>query len=367
MAVGLSTVVAVAVVGGVISVWPSHQAATTTPIVAASSPPSTVPASSSPSTARTDSTLPRSAALTPTQMVVPMSLDDGKHFHLFLGDTASPAARRQLTKGKDSEFNVVVSPDRRSVIFIRTFRDPRKDKQRAMEVMASDGSHPRKLFAATPDACSGKAVRPAWDPVDQTLLAMPCVARNGDSTLRLIHTDGKQVRTLDIGNPPGVAWKVGDPTFSPDGKRLAFWAGPNADGGALYISDLSKADGPKRLTSANSPGRDSYPTWAPDGKSLIFDRRIADRSGSGNLDIYRVSTGGSRAAVPLITGPGDDQTPSWSPSGDQVAYKTDAPSSAWPGSPVLRVWIADSRGGHPHPLWVNGTTGLQGTSSWTSR
>jgi molecular chaperone DnaK len=347
---------------------PSTTAGTAAP---ASSGPSTRTSSSARPTpsasAKVDPTLPRSAALTQTQMLLPMSFDGGGHFHVYLADAADGTVGEPLTRGDDSDFGALISPDRQSVIFTRKLSQPRTAQEREIKVMAADGGHLRDLFSAMPEECSRIIYRPAWNPVDQTVLAAPCLSTNGVTTLILIHTNGKLMRTIDIGSPPGVPWRIGDPSFSPDGKRLVFWAGPGKDGGALYISDLEKDQRPQRLTSANFPGRDADPTWTRDGKTITFRRRVADGTSTGNLDIFQIPADGSGTPEPVIQSRADDLAPSWSPDGDHLAYESDARTPTFPGAPVLRIWLADSQGKHRHVLLNGGGTAIQAAPSWTTR
>ena len=375
----LAAAVAAGVVTGVVIVnrplgWLSGGSVGTSSTSAtspASSGPPTSPTSSaqpSPSaSAKVDPTLPRSAALTPTQMFLPMSFDGGDRYHLYLADTANGTVGEPLTRGDDSDFGALVSPDRQSVIFTRKLSRRTTAQEREIKVMAADGGHLRDLFSDMPEECSRIFYRPAWNPVDQTVLAAPCLSTDGVTSLVLIHTNGELIRTIDTGNLSGAPWRVGDPTFSPDGNQLVFWAGPDKDGGALYVNDLSQEQPPKRLTSANFPGRDADPTWTRDGQSITFRRRVADGTSTGNLDIFQIPADGSGTASALIASPANDMGPSWSPDGEQLAYETDTRIPAFPGAPVFRIWLADSQGKHRHVLLNGSGTAVQAAPSWTTR
>jgi Tol biopolymer transport system component len=64
------------------------------------------------------------------------------------------------------------------------------------------------------------------------------------------------------------------PSFSPDGKRIAFsWAGPERDNADIYIQDVG-IDTPTRLTT--DPAEDNRPTWSPDGTQVAFIRLLAN-------------------------------------------------------------------------------------------
>ena len=111
----------------------------------------------------------------------------------------------------------MLSPDQESLIYQH---DPdMNDRVRTLRVAAEDGSHAQELFATVPSVCAGLMYRPAWDPTDPTLLAVPCTDRRGRYGLYLFRTDGTLVQKLTTDGD-----RADDPTFGPDG-RLVFWAG----------------------------------------------------------------------------------------------------------------------------------------------
>src|SRR5882762_7708438 len=57
------------------------------------------------------------------------------------------------------------------------------------------------------------------------------------------------------------------PSWSPDGKRLAYQRDYN--GSAIYIAD---ADGKNQHRLSPTPGFDATPSWSPDGKQIIYTR-----------------------------------------------------------------------------------------------
>lgn len=105
-----------------------------------------------------------------------------------------------------------------------------------------------------------------------------------------------------------------DPALSPDGKLVAYAAGPE-NAMQLYVRQLGASGRPVAI-GAGVPGPLRRPRWSPDGTRLAF---------MGARGIYVVPALGGRAE--LVTEPRDlaageaiASYPAWSPDGAQIAY-----------------------------------------------
>ncbi len=112
-----------------------------------------------------------------------------------------------------------------------------------------------------------------------------------------------------------------DAQWSPNGKRIAFVSyrhDPDASGfgnSELYVMN---ADGSKqtRLTTNEVP--DMSPTWSPDGRRIAFSRTASSQSGETE-DVYVMNADGSGVTM-LATGNPRNRGPSWSPDGTRIAF-----------------------------------------------
>jgi Tol biopolymer transport system component/DNA-binding winged helix-turn-helix (wHTH) protein len=83
------------------------------------------------------------------------------------------------------------------------------------------------------------------------------------------HTAPVSLNPLPLTTYPGSEIH---PSFSPDGKQIAFsWNGDKQDNYDIYIKLLS-AEKPLRLTQ--DPARDVSPAWSPDGQRIAFVRHL---------------------------------------------------------------------------------------------
>lgn len=114
------------------------------------------------------------------------------------------------------------------------------------------------------------------------------------------------------GTPERISFVASDyctsPAWSPKGDKIAFVC--RADGGfQLFLADADGSN-PIQLTSG---GDNEDPTWSPDGRYLAFSSTFGGRFGF-KLAIIRVAKGLEGSAMAQLTsGRTEDQDPSWGP------------------------------------------------------
>lgn len=144
---------------------------------------------------------------------------------------------------------------------------------------------------------SGANMSPAWNPKTGQTVAFVS-DRGGTPQVYLMNADGTGVTKLDV---PDKGYVI-DPAWSPNGQLLAFsWRRPN-DNYDLYIVDPSSM---QILELTRDQGRNERPSWAPDGRHLVFES-----TRSGERQIWTMLADGSQAHQ--LTTSGHNESPNWS-------------------------------------------------------
>jgi Tol biopolymer transport system component len=101
------------------------------------------------------------------------------------------------------------------------------------------------------------------------------------------------------------------PSWSPDGKRLAFVSGEQGSS-HVWLVDAT-GGGLRQLTSG--PAVDQQPAWSPDGTRIVFVRALSPtRQWLVVLNLQR------RRERVLVRRPGAYRHPTWSPDGGRIAF-----------------------------------------------
>jgi|GEM_PF-2568028 len=130
------------------------------------------------------------------------------------------------------------------------------------------------------------------------------------------------------------------PSWSPDGKRIAFVGG---GGNFAFVSynQLHITDGSNHQPITNTAGNKFNPAWSPDGSRIAFAAHNSDLS----LDIYVVAVDGSNL-VNLTNSPGvNEDYPAWSPDGKRIVYHTNRNNFR-----NYELFLMDASGGNPTQL-----------------
>ena len=193
-------------------------------------------------------------------------------------------------------------------------------------VMRADGTGVRRIMQTDWSDFTGRGIGIAWSP-EGTKLAIATSAG-----IWLTDANGRnRMRLATGGQPYGIGAKpyrklfypratsFGSPTWSPDGRSIAFTAFQGVENRDIWVMN---ADGSGQRRLKKTPFWEGNVDWSPVGGWLVFD------SGSWVSDVYVMKTNGTglRLLTPGGGWVGSGQ-PAWSPDGKEVVFAR--PSGIW--------------------------------------
>ena len=239
----------------------------------------------------------------------------GKHHQLFT-IRADGGGARQLTRFADSDAVWAAwSPSGKQLAFERDVYTGVRVNRAAIYTMNADGSGQRSL---TPTGLNG---RPSWSP-DGRLIVFGIRQPDKQTTVSLMAANGSRVRTLVstplAGNDYGIGFD--SPTFSPDGKRIAFVWHKNAV--AAIFTMKATGGGLKQVTPWQEGSLADKIDWSPNGARIAFSS--PDPGGlpgvSSNVFTVRPDGTGLVKITNLRGGKLHNGLDSWSPDGRKIAF-----------------------------------------------
>ena len=203
----------------------------------------------------------------------------------------------QLTKSPGADSNPAWSPDSRYIAF---YRDSPEGS--GYYLVPSLGGAERKLASAYEFGGLD------WSPDGKFLAVADRASPQGPLSILLISVESGEARTLPFQGDKSL----GGPAFSPDGRMLAFVAGPEFLATDVFVMPAEGGEA-KRLTFDRLFLRGL--AWTPDGRDIVFS---SNRTG-GIYRLWRVAASGG--SPELISGAGEDaQGPAVSRKGSRLAY-----------------------------------------------
>ena len=227
--------------------------------------------------------------------------------------------------GSGAASSLHFSPDGSSLLLITSG----VDAQIWLLPFPAGRGQPRRLLAGV---AFGLPPRASWLPDSRSAVISFAPWASEQPTLFLADLKNQKLRKLTASTVG-----EGDPSVSPDGKRVDF----SSLNDEYDLVQLPLDGGAQRALMANS--RDMYsPSWSPAGDQLVY---ATDRSGRGEIWIHNTKAGLDRPVVTAADFPPRTDTtladPVFSPDGNRFAFVRYSSE----GAPT--IWVEPTVGGAP--------------------
>ena len=185
------------------------------------------------------------------------------------------------------------------------------------------------------------------------LVAIPALAditflsdQDGKTNIYVMNDDGSDVRRLT-----DTPFKVSGPTWSPDGRQIAFHVNLETDPKKWQQYDVfvMNADGTEQRNLTQHPKQDFTGSFSPDGKYIAFG---SGRAAHATLEIFVMEI--ATRKVWQLTNVEFAGSPSWSPDGKEIAYEFIIPGAG------RHIYIMDANGRRKRRLLRRPRSGVFG-------
>ncbi len=254
---------------------------------------------------------------------------------------ADGAGRTEITKGEAMDLDPVLSPDGKRIAFTRV---DQKTMRADIHVMNVDGAGTKSITKVQEKQL---AFAPSWSPdgkrIAYSVMAIPEGGPPGNGDLYVIDADGKN------GSKVTAGWL---PTWSPDGKKLLYTV---LEGNGEFNPKLFVADADGKNAKQLLKGRAMMATFSPDGKRIAC---MAAKDGPNEHPrIHLCNADGSDLKQVTTAEQAMELAPRWSADGKRIFFNR----MAREGNPLRAlIFVMDADGKNEKQLSPEGAMDLLG-------
>ncbi len=210
-------------------------------------------------------------------------------------------------------------------------------------VFTSDRSSPTDLYVMKGDGSGTLRLTDNWGQEADYSPATDRIAFSrhrpgGIVSLYTMDPDGRGVMSID-----NRYWDNWEPTFSPDGQRVAFVSSRENRGWEIYTMDIGDLDTNPRCLTCDNPAKDAQkwgPAWSPDGKRIAFVmQNEGDSEYEGQADIWIMDADGTNYEQ-LTNDDSINKKPAWSPDGKRLVFVSNRDGN-------FEIYVMDANGHNP--------------------
>jgi TolB protein len=262
---------------------------------------------------------------------------------------------KQLTQNSASDNTPCWSPDGKRILFVSE-RDG-KEYDSEIYIMNEDGSQQKRLTNQLGDDSHPKFTPDGMHIIFNSARTSPDLSIDWSLQINeifMMDMDGKNIKQL-------TSFKTicTFPAVSPDGKKVAYrkvidapalnWdisVNKNNRNSEVFTMNI---DGTGEVNVSKSPAFDGWPTWSPDGSSVVF---ASNRRGPANVGQLFIVDPEGKVINQLTRGDGGFVQPSFSPNSKKIyAYQVWETSEYEYGN-IVSFDLVTPRNGQAPTAWM---------------
>ncbi len=221
--------------------------------------------------------------------------------NLTLNITASSSGLSRITTDPGDEYDPAVSPDGKTLLFGVRITNSANVVQEAIAGADPETGARRTMYTAP----AGATRNPVWFRDGSSFI----YASDASGSLSLVRSMApKPNAAVSVILGADAAPQLAHPSLSTDGKKIALQASFKGNTQVITIA----LDGSKLVVV----GEGESPEWSPDGRRVAFVRQV-----NGFRQVFLANADGTNV-IQVTSDPSDSEAPTWAPNGKYLLFSS---------------------------------------------